>query len=434
MAKGKKSKSKHTFSDYMRVYKKRFSKLDNKTKIQIGLIVILIILVLFLAVTAIIGIGKKPDSSSEITGSQSVVSGSYEQSSVNKYEDEYLKLIKEYDDVVIAENDIEDKNYLRETLFVGDSNTEALAAYKHISLQCVLGLTGMPIQQVPTNKCIWFAGYSEPVTMPQAIGMLKPRRIIINFGTNNAGGTETEDFIKYYNSVLNTIEKAYPYADIIVSAVLPVGEKRSYPSITREDIDDFNLALAEMCREREIKFLNTAEMFKNPENGYIKDKYISKDGIHLTGDGYRAFLEYVETHKHIVPDKRPARGSIPTIVMPPEPTEEPSPSPSISPSPSASPSPTPTATPTPSPTRTPEVTAKPEVTVAPTPQPTAVPTPQPTAVPTPVPTPEVTVEPTPELTPQPTAEPTPTPEPAPVTTVEPTRTPTLEPAQQNPEA
>lgn len=424
MAKGKKSKSKHTFSDYLRVYKKRFSKLDSKTKIQIGLIVILIILVLFLAVTAIMGIGKKPDSSSEITGSQSVVSGSYERSSIKKYEDEYLKLIKEYDDVVIAENDIEDKNYLRETLFVGDSNTEALAAYKHISLQCVLGLTGMPIQQVPTNKCIWFAGYSEPVTMPQAIGLLKPRRIIINFGTNNAGGTETEDFIKYYNSVLNTIEKAYPYADIIVSAVLPVGEKRSYPSITREDIDDFNLALAEMCREREIKFLNTAEMFKNPENGYIKDKYISKDGIHLTGDGYRAFLEYVETHKHIVPDKRPARGSIPTIVTPPEPTQEPSPSPSISPSPSVSPSPTPTVTPAPSPTRTPEVTVKPEVTVAPTPQPTA--------EVTPIPTPEVTAEPTRAPTPRPTATPTavPTQEPTPVPIVEPTRTPTLEPEQQ----
>ena len=60
------------------------------------------------------------------------------------------------------------------------------------------------------------------------------------------------------------VAKSYkPYADIIVSAVLPVAKERDYPNITMQDIDQFNLALAEMCRERELKFLNTAEIFKN---------------------------------------------------------------------------------------------------------------------------------------------------------------------------
>ena len=122
-------------------------------------------LIIIAAFTALSGRGKNPASSSEINGTSVVFSGSYDPFADDKYEDEYLKLINEYSDVVIAESNTEDRNYFRETLFVGDSNTEGLAVYNHLSLQYVLGMTGMPIQQVTTNKCMWFVGYEEPVTM-----------------------------------------------------------------------------------------------------------------------------------------------------------------------------------------------------------------------------------------------------------------------------
>ena len=306
------SNKKHTLKDYIRVYKKRFSKLDKKTKIQLIAIGVLVVLIIVAAMAALSGRGENPVSSSEKNNNSLVFSGSYNPLADAKYEDEYLKLIKEYDDVVIPENQTEDRNYFRETLFVGDSNTEGLAVYNHLSLQYVLGVTGMAIQRVTTNECMWFVGYDKPVTIPTAVGMLKPRRIIINFGTNNAGGTSTEDFIFYYEKALDAIEKAYPYADIIVSSILPVAKERDYPSITMQDIDEFNLALAEMCRERELKFLNTAELYKDSETGFMKPEYVAKDGIHLSSEGYKAFLEYVGSHKHVEADNRPARGSIPT--------------------------------------------------------------------------------------------------------------------------
>ena len=461
-------KKKHTVSDYIRVYKKRLSKLDKKTKIQLAAIVVLVALIIAAAVIALSGRGKNPTSSSQLLGNSVAFSGSYDPLADEKYEDEYLKLIKDYDDVVIAPSTTEDRNYFRETLFVGDSNTEGLAVYNHLSLQYVLGMTGMPIQAVTSNKCMWFVGYEEPVTIPTAVGMLKPRRIIINFGTNNAGGTETEDFIYYYENTLDAIEKAYPYADIIVSAVLPVAKVRDYPSITMQDIDRFNIALAEMCRERDLKFLNTAEIFKDSENGFMKTEYIAKDGIHLSSEGYKAFLEYVGSHKHIEPDKRPARGTIPTRRNAPYVPEGssslasssivasssrassssifsssivassstvpsssigqsssmvPSSSVASSSSQAQSPSPSPEA-----PSPLPEVTTSPSET--PTTPPAEDPTPTPEATPTaePTPTPEVTPEPTPTPTPDPTPTPTPTPDPTPTPTPEetPEPTPTVE--------
>ena len=245
--------------------------------------------------------------------------------------------------------------------------------------------------------------------------MVKPRRIIINFGTNNAGSTSTEDFISMYRNALAKIKDSYSYADIIVASIYPIGQQRNYPNITMQDIDSYNIALAQMCRELGYKFLNTAELFKNPETGFIKEEYISSDGIHLSSEGYKAFIDYVNKHQHIVEDNRPARGSIPTrrnapVATPtPSPTPKPSPSPSPSPSISPSPSPSPSISPSPSPSLSPSPSPTVIPTRTPTVAPTATPTVAPTETPVPTPAPEVTQAPTAEPTQVPTPDPTPEP-------------------------
>lgn len=282
-----------------------------KLRLQFFLIIVLLIFIIFLAISSFIGTWNGEVEETKIISSSSSESSSFVVQS-SKYEDRYLKIVEEYDDVVIPENDIEDEYYIGQTLFVGDSNTAGLSGYGYLSLQNVLGLIGMPIQEVNIKQCMWFVGYENPVTMPTAVGMLKPRRVILNFGTNNVGGIEPDEFIEYYESVIDRIEKNYPYADIIVESILPVAKKRSYPKITRDGIDDLNIALLEMCRERDLAFLNTAEAFKDEDTGYAIPEYFGKDGLHLTSDGYRALLDYVDTHKRIIKDNRPARGAIPT--------------------------------------------------------------------------------------------------------------------------
>ena len=236
-------------------------------------------------------------------------SGVYDRKEVSRHH-EYIKKMSEYSSVIIPASDIDDEDYLKETIFIGDSNTEGISAYGFLPLQYVLGSTGMPIQGVTKTRCIYFYGYDQPVTMATAVGMLKPRRVILSFGTNNAGGTTTKDFIKNYETAIAAIEKSYPHCDIIVESILPVKKNRSYPDIKKEDIDEFNLALAKMCKDKGYMFLNSAEIFKG-KDGYAKIKYFSNDGIHMNTDGYKALLEYVENHKYITKDSRPRRGQIP---------------------------------------------------------------------------------------------------------------------------
>ena len=272
--------------------------------------VILVAAIIIVAVLAFMGKGKNPANSYIYEDSyDDSDSGVYDRKEVSRHH-EYIKKMSEYSSVIIPASDIDDEDYLKETLFIGDSNTEGISAYGFLPLQYVLGSTGMPIQGVTKTRCIYFYGYDQPVTMATAVGMLKPRRVILSFGTNNAGGTTTKDFIKNYETAIAAIKKSYPHCDIIVESILPVKKNRSYPDIKKEDIDEFNLALAKMCKDKGYMFLNSAEIFKG-KDGDAKNKYFSNDGIHMNTDGYKALLEYVENHKYITKDSRPRRGQIP---------------------------------------------------------------------------------------------------------------------------
>lgn len=211
---------------------------------------------------------------------------------------------------VLEETKDAGRAYLDETLFLGDSNTYRYMMYADESGQAfsgldnTIGVVSMGAGAIPTLKCMQFKGQSGPVTMPQAVTIMQPRRIIICFGTNNLGGG-TDSFIKSYKDGLAAIHKAYEYADIIVSAVPPLDQQRENGSLSMKQVDAFNAAIAEMCKEEGYKFLDTSEALKDPKTGWARKDYTLGDGVHLSKDGVTALFEYIRTHAYITEDTRP---------------------------------------------------------------------------------------------------------------------------------
>ena len=223
----------------------------------------------------------------------------------------------EYCDIILPYSADKQDNYLSDTLFIGDSNTAGLSSFGYLPLQNVLGKKSMGIQGVTGNSFVWFSGYTHPVTIVQSVKLLKPRRIIINFGTNNTVGTTAKEFKSMYLKALNAIKRAYPYCDIIVAAVLPVGYYRENYSITQHTIDSFNIVLAEICREQGYRLLDYTEVFKDKKNGYMLSDCVASDGIHLNNKGYHLLLEYINDHQYITKDIRPDTGNIPKQIKAP---------------------------------------------------------------------------------------------------------------------
>lgn len=210
-----------------------------------------------------------------------------------------------YAETILGESEDAGQEYIDETLFIGDSNTARMMSYGFTTLDNDIGIISMGIQMVPTKACVYFKGYSNPVTIPEAVKIMQPRRIIITFGTNNTIGWTAETLVQQYKTALEKIHDAYPYADIIINSIPPVHQYRDNPNITMQTIDKFNLALADMAQELGYKFLNSAEVLKDEKTGFAKWDYTISDGIHLNKDAMEAMFTYFRTHSYITEDTRP---------------------------------------------------------------------------------------------------------------------------------
>ena len=205
-------------------------------------------------------------------------------------------------------------DYLNDTLFLGDSNTVRLYNNGLISLQQFCAKEGIGTQVALNEGIVTFKKDSNHYTIPQAVAMMKPRRVVMTFGTNDTG-MEVPDFIAHYTALIQAIQQSYPYTDIIVNTVPPVPVDHSnYPHMDQAKIDDFNMALLEMCEQLGVRFLNSAEALKGSDGYGIADYYTSGD-IHLKSAGLKAVLNYLRTHALQTEDRRPDTSNIPTRTM-----------------------------------------------------------------------------------------------------------------------
>ena len=205
-------------------------------------------------------------------------------------------------------------DYLNDTLFLGDSNTVRLYNNGLISLQQFCAKEGIGTQVALNEGIVTFKKDSNHYTIPQAVAMMKPRRVVMTFGTNDTG-MEVPDFIAHYTALIQAIQQSYPYTDIIVNTVPPVPVDHSnYPHMDQARIDDFNMALLDLCEQLGVRFLNSAEALKGSDGYGIADYYTSGD-IHLKSAGLKAVLNYLRTHALQTEDRRPDTNNIPTRTM-----------------------------------------------------------------------------------------------------------------------
>lgn len=205
-------------------------------------------------------------------------------------------------------------DYLNDTLFLGDSNTVRLYNNGLISLQQFCAKEGIGTQAALSEGIVTFKKDSNHYTIPQAVAMMKPRRVVMTFGTNDTG-MEVPDFIAHYTALIQAIQQSYPYTDIIVNTVPPVpADHSNYPHMDQAKIDDFNMALLDLCEQLGVRFLNSAEALKGSDGYGVADYYTSGD-IHLKSAGLKAVLNYLRTHALQTEDRRPDTNNIPTRTM-----------------------------------------------------------------------------------------------------------------------
>jgi hypothetical protein len=245
---------------------------------------------------------------------------------VEPVENYYFVDKNEYDGVLLGKTEDAGKSYIEDTLFIGDSNTLRMYMFQMLPLSNVIGVESMGVSGAKSHRAVHFIGYSSPVTIAEAVGMMKPRRAVICFGTNDLATANPQSFVNTYKEFIKDVQSAYSYTDIIIAAVPPFARELEGRSFSKNTVAAYNKALIEMAKELELVFLDTGEALTGMD-GFIKTEYIFSDGIHLTKAGFEAIFKYARTHSHIVDDLRPKPiGKIPEqylVVKEPEKPKDP---------------------------------------------------------------------------------------------------------------
>lgn len=201
-----------------------------------------------------------------------------------------------YSDVILQKTASASDAYVNETVFIGDSLSVGLRAYKILPDSNVLAAGSIDPYHAVRDKLIMLPN-TEKVTIPEACGYYQPTRAVITLGTNSVSWRTPESFIELYSALIDEILSYSPQTEIVIQSIPPVSEayEEGGSKINNKVINSFNEHLALLCRSRGFHFLNTAEALKD-ERGYLSEKYQSGDGLHLNKSAYQIWIDYFRTH------------------------------------------------------------------------------------------------------------------------------------------
>ena len=190
-------------------------------------------------------------------------------------------------------------SYFSDAAFVGDSITTGWVDYKTAAnlpdthVIAAIGVTP------PVNGAQWGNSDGSTYDPVQAIVDAAPTKIYLMFGANklvDQSSTAEDTLVSSYGEFLDTLRAKLPNAKIYLQSILiPTADgTAAKPGLTAERIARVNTRLQQLAAEKGCYYLDLQAALC--PNGALSADYAAGDGIHLSKNGYAAWLEYLITH------------------------------------------------------------------------------------------------------------------------------------------
>ncbi|MCB1120541.1 MAG: GDSL family lipase [Verrucomicrobiae bacterium] len=172
-------------------------------------------------------------------------------------------------------------------VFIGDSITEGWNGNgqkfwkEHFE---PMGAVNFGIGGDMTQNLLWRLHYGDTEN-------LDPKAVVLLIGTNNLSFTEDapETIAAGVIAVVDALEKAYPHAAILLTAVFPRSEKPDHP--LRASILRINSIISQLASREKVTYLDISERLLQPDGTISKE--IMPDFLHLSEAGYRRWTEAI---------------------------------------------------------------------------------------------------------------------------------------------
>lgn len=174
------------------------------------------------------------------------------------------------------------RKVMKNVYIVGDSLMNGLEAYDILNSNRLITQVSASLYHLSDNV--------------NKIIKINPPVLILHYGVNmiSTSKTQLNSFISMYTKLVQKIQKGSPDTRIIISGLFPVdNEVATAKRFTK--IGTYNKALANMCKDLGIEFLDSSSVLKEHSECY------GSDGIHLSKAFYEKYwLSFVIKEMGIV--------------------------------------------------------------------------------------------------------------------------------------
>lgn len=123
-----------------------------------------------------------------------------------------------------------------------------------------------------------------------------PKKVFLMVGVNDLyAGLTTDEIVTNYEEILNKFKSGSSETEVFVQSILPLNYEMYYAGdkIKNETIQVLNVQLKELSVKFGYNYIDLYSIFE--ENGQLNRK-LSYDGIHLNGDGYELWEEFIQRY------------------------------------------------------------------------------------------------------------------------------------------
>ena len=241
-----------------------------------------------------------PDTTSPDTASTPVSGDTIEAPSTNTPQTtlDYLSL---YPDTVLTETADAGQAYIDKIVFLGDSTTYGLRAYKMLAggkdtTQVWTPKTGTLTLSQASFATIVYPETDEELTIADAVAKKKPEYLVITLGVNGVAFMKEDYFKSEYKKIIDSVQTASPDTKIICQSIFPVAKTYArLESINNELIDAANKWICEIAAECGVKYLDTNSALRDAD-GWLPEDYHNGDGMHLQTNSFTIELNNIRTH------------------------------------------------------------------------------------------------------------------------------------------
>lgn len=188
------------------------------------------------------------------------------------------------------------EEYFKDALFMGDSITSGLTIYDMFEGFNAIYKVGVS-PMTATSISFTTTATGNDLTMSEAVKYYNPRKLYIMLGTNGINWASADKLLEGYRKLVKILKDENPDCMIIVQSIPPVAKwvADKDRSFSKENFDEYNAGLRQMCIDMGIYFLDINAAFTT-EDGYLSSDYSAPDGIHFGYVGYQKWYDYLMCH------------------------------------------------------------------------------------------------------------------------------------------